>query len=1503
MEPLAISWLIASSSSPLIAVLALWTIYVFHTFRRRWRTVDLFLLTVISQELVIAIFTFCYAIIRLINPPFRTPCNFNQWGLIAARTFQVATLTSMVVDRSLTVRWPYRYRFSVRRNQIRYHIAVLVLVSVLVGVAAVFARSSIDGKFCSLQPSQWDIKYIVFLLSLYGVLMLISFICMVQVEIYRNKHGTKLAANGSFQLPECASPDLPSATGMNSPLDTQSSTGSTRALHRPSRQASRRPYGKNSKGTSDLRWPSVALTSLICFSLNHIPHLVLMSIATWSPLLWSSWHEAILMWLGLLEGVFVPLLLFCKDHAIRNALRRTFQRRSGALSPLVGDDGPFQMYFDKDHFRKRGTFGSVTPIGIITNYRRTPGKKRRCKKSGSGAKYTLPGLHSGDSVLAKSCFSAGFLGNEPLSKLSCADLTSLEMWREEDEENFYATLSDDFSTFSCKSADDSALSEDMRISEELYGGSFTTIANDDFEFHDTRPCGGEVKMKPALASTPPHTNSFNAGFSRNVSFRENMQKNDIQQTNISQDKGNELFDLVTSPDDEDQKDPSAFILPITDWNYKGESETTSPSDPSSRDTTSNKFGTMSRHQKTTSFSMNDLDLIHQRANGNTGDIEATFMLPVKSESTMSLYRLNVDRDLDQMVLTPSKSENNVNGDSGFGSGAQSTNPVWSGFLCRKPSDPFWNMRKPTVHAATAVTPTRNYPGILHPRMRKIPWITAWKKLDEGSDSYKRSRSVDTQSKDNTVLWNDTPVYSKKIDPLDNHVSTIEEELSDVGTPIFNGDYNLNIFAKESGVLLENAFGKIERDDCGVKVNFYGENVQYDTKDGVYGNKESTDNIFDTSFESDKAIYDSNRDSYEISPTDINKVENYYEPLNVKKNDSNGLFLNDTNVNIDNRLSIERVPCEDDSHENTFRCELRLNGGHYENLFGTKENIFAQCDQYKGKVDVSPRNSKLERRASGRRDSGRLKKPNSAYYHLEANSLYGQLKKVERKESFTRKTDELPELQSNDVIRKESDNRGKKCGIKRRESKTRNDRRPEIPKPKSQFQNSNFTEFDNREIVQDDKNRNQIEIEMKSVYGRNDLNYNSKMNKIEVGDDFRIKLTRRESQNRKTRDNSLEARKPRLDNQYAEVIDERGVKIIRRESQSRSKERSRDRKIVDDCERIYAEPKDILWQTRVERRDSDRRISAERIESERRVSAERREGRRRISLERSESGRQANAQRKDSGRCVERRNSDRCANIERRESGRISRIERRENVRLGNSQIERKESGRQNSIYSRREDIKNGIQRRDSQNRKTDVKNEGLWVNAIPFHVQNYNEEENGNTPKRESRKEAYDLNRSPRKSNLARKESRSRNEKPTEPIKRKISANRGRKEKFCQEQPEDSCPDSKILRKEHPKWPPRNNVIKSDSHFDDFIKYRDKCEDNFSHIQNINRETSAEREQSKMEQFITYGKLNGNVAQNGEVFPFDTFQEQKRPLFQSSKPVSDINDNCGQKKLAITDFL
>lgn len=724
MEPIAISWLIASASSPLVAVLALWTVYVFHTYRRRWRTVDLFLLAVASQELITAIFTFSFAILSLINPPLEAPCTFIQWGLISTRTFQVATLASMVVDRALTVRWPYKYRFSVRRNQIRYHIAVLAMIAIMVGVAAVFARvvPPVSGKrlypggaICSSHPKFWDLRFMVFLLSLYGMLVVVSFVCSIQVEVHRCRSGGH-HVESPFQLPECASPES-TVAATASPLDSESSTGSTRALHRPNRQSSRRPYGRRSSGTSDFRWPPVAAVSFLCFAVNHLPYIVLTSLATAMAWLWSPWHEAIIAWLRLAEGVIVPLILCITDQTIRNALKRTFQRRSGALSPLVGDDGPFQMYFDKDHFHKRGTFGSVTPIGIITNYRRTPGKRRNSRKS--SGRYMLPGLYSGDSILEKpssGLSGGGFLKTEPLSKLSCADLTSLGMWREEDDDdegNYYPTLSDDFSGFSCE--DDSALSEDIRISEELYGGSFTTIANDDFEFHDTRPCGGEVRMRPSADYA--NTNSNVSKPTGDKDTKGDGIKEDIP-SNTASDKLRELFVVSLQPEEEEDIKEAIDFSTEDSGQKKLHQIKDVPLLRTVPASTTPAHGLLGP-RKATSYSMNDLDLID---NGDSGSEEAVFVLPVKSESTMSLYRLHVDRGLHE-ILSPAKSETNLTtGDSGFGSGVQANMP-WAAVNGRTP-DNHWDLRKPCS------SPTnKHYPCVLHPRMKRIPWISAWRKLD------------------------------------------------------------------------------------------------------------------------------------------------------------------------------------------------------------------------------------------------------------------------------------------------------------------------------------------------------------------------------------------------------------------------------------------------------------------------------------------------------------------------------------------------------------------------------------------------------------------------------------------------------------------------------------------------------------------------------------------------------------------------------------------------------
>ncbi|KAK8786254.1 hypothetical protein V5799_007387 [Amblyomma americanum] len=78
----------------------------------------------------------------------------------------------------------------------------------------------------------------------------------------------------------------------------------------------------------------------------------------------------------------------------------------------------------------------------------------------------------------------------------------LPAWMQsQEEDHIYATLSDTLSLRSTVAGESCAtLSAPEEESDSDDAGSFTTDANDDFEFHDTRPCGGEVRMRPSNAS-------------------------------------------------------------------------------------------------------------------------------------------------------------------------------------------------------------------------------------------------------------------------------------------------------------------------------------------------------------------------------------------------------------------------------------------------------------------------------------------------------------------------------------------------------------------------------------------------------------------------------------------------------------------------------------------------------------------------------------------------------------------------------------------------------------------------------------------------------------------------------------------------------------------------------------------------------------------------------------------------------------------------------------------
>lgn len=821
--------------------------------------------------------------------------------------------------------------------------------------------------------------------------------------------------------------------------------------------------------------------------------------------------------------------------------------------------------------------------------------------------------------------------------------------------------------------------------------------------------------------------------------------------------------------EEECKDPDLFILPTVDKEEEKEQSisTSSASPPDSPPP-----------KKPTSLSMNDLDLIHKR--GHPDDLEETFILPVKSESTMSLYRLNVEQDIDQ-TMTPSRSETNVNGDSGFGSGAQSTNPVWSGFLCRKPSDPFWNMRKPST-VVTTPTRTNHNSGIMHSRMRKIPWISAWKKLDENSRHQQQKKTVNNDDSpledDGDILgWKENLVYEANGALAMNNA--IDEELSDVGTPMaIPSDYNLNVFAKESGILMENAYGKIVRDDSGVQVNFYSKNGQHD--DGM-------------------------KDCFErsVEPSQLDRELFGLEQQNgVHSKPFVGLC--DVSVNppvdvVSKVMPVENIFCGMAGVKNEFKCEPRLNGGHYENLFGTKENIFAQCDPHVARANnkvVAPECHVEKRSGKDHFSNGKT---------TNAESVYGQLNKPEQLFGNSRNIGRSPS-KTKELRRRESDNRGNRCGIKRRESRTRSDPRPNLILETNA--RMSFAELGSK--FGNNFNKPSVEIEMKNV--RSELVIpESRLPKAETGRN----LNSREA---------IEQKRSKPESSHKQNVGsvpqaaESNAKVERRDSRNRDK----------DCRRPGVERKQS---GRKEHKDSVS-VSDPKYHSPNNVAH------------------------------VERRVSQ-LGN--RKESGLPVRVERRNSDRMEKPL----------PIYRRDDSKTPGFGFRDNAS-KAENRNEGLWVNAIPFQRK---DEENGNSPRKGStRKEKQQQSRSPRKSNLPRRESSGNDNKAR--VKRKTSGNRGRSEDI----------PAGI-------WgTPKNK----DS--DDFGKLRDKCEDNFGHIQNLNREC-----ERRLDQVVFCGKMNGNVPQqNGEAFAFETFQEtdgrgQHVPAPRPTK--FDDNDNCRERKLAITDFL
>lgn len=164
MDAATAIWLGLTLAAPLTLVPEIALIRLMHKRRSAWHPLDVLIVSLLVGQLCCTLVTLGlsaaalarHAGLLLGTEPLvpadqllyhRTPlCAtlISFWA--AAHTLHAATLTSMAVDRAMTVRWPYKYRVGVRRTQVRYHVVVLAVVSLLVGVATLFASNSNNGR-------------------------------------------------------------------------------------------------------------------------------------------------------------------------------------------------------------------------------------------------------------------------------------------------------------------------------------------------------------------------------------------------------------------------------------------------------------------------------------------------------------------------------------------------------------------------------------------------------------------------------------------------------------------------------------------------------------------------------------------------------------------------------------------------------------------------------------------------------------------------------------------------------------------------------------------------------------------------------------------------------------------------------------------------------------------------------------------------------------------------------------------------------------------------------------------------------------------------------------------------------------------------------------------------------------------------------------------------------------------------------------------------------------
>ena len=144
---LTYGWLGVCGLAPVVIVLIIWAICLHYTYRPKWRTLDVLLGAVLIQELpntlVVMVISAIKSTLVHLSRDHHTRSVVGYllvWATTSTRFYQFVVVTSLLVDRALILKWPYRYRFAIRHSQIKIFLVVLAVFASLVGAGCIYSH-------------------------------------------------------------------------------------------------------------------------------------------------------------------------------------------------------------------------------------------------------------------------------------------------------------------------------------------------------------------------------------------------------------------------------------------------------------------------------------------------------------------------------------------------------------------------------------------------------------------------------------------------------------------------------------------------------------------------------------------------------------------------------------------------------------------------------------------------------------------------------------------------------------------------------------------------------------------------------------------------------------------------------------------------------------------------------------------------------------------------------------------------------------------------------------------------------------------------------------------------------------------------------------------------------------------------------------------------------------------------------------------------------------------